>query len=182
MPETCQVSVYIAVSVDGFIARQDGGLDWLPRGGEDGEDYGYHAFMDSIDAMLMGRKTFETVLSFGEWPYGDTPVTVLSRTLTSADIPLELRETVSVTGGAPTDVLAELAEAGVRHVYLDGGKTIQGFLTGGLVDRLIITTVPVLIGSGVPLFGPMISDIRLEHFETRSFPSGMVQTTYDVPR
>lgn len=182
MPGKAHVSVYIAVSADGFIAREDGGLDWLPQGGEDGEDYGYHAFMASVDALVMGRKTFRTVLGFGEWPYGEMPVVVLTRTLTRADVPRDIRPHVTVTGGSPPDVLAQLVDSGARRIYLDGGKTIQGFLIGSLVDRLILTTIPVLIGRGRPLFGPVPADVHLEHVETRSFPSGIVQTTYDVAR
>lgn len=166
--------VYIAASVDGFIAREDGGLDWLPP--PDGrEDYGYAAFMESVDALVMGRKTFETVLGFGEWPYAK-PVFVLSRAV--ASIPERLAGRAEAVTGAPAEVLAGLAARGLRRVYLDGGLTIHSFLAAGLVDELIITRVPVLLGRGIPLFHPRSGDLRLRHVETRAFASGLVQSRY----
>ncbi len=181
MPEACHVSVYIATSVDGFIAREDGGLDWLPQGsGASGQDYGYHAFMASIDVLVMGRKTFEMVMGFGEWPYGETPVVVLSRSLTKAEVPRNMRQYVTVMDGTPTRNLDQLAASGVGKIYLDGGRAIPGFLKERAVDRLIITTIPVLIGTGIPLFGELLADVPLQHRETRVFPSGIVQTAYDV--
>lgn len=173
-------TVYIATSLDGFIARPDGGLDWLPTGGseDDGEDYGYRAFVDSVDVLVMGRNTFETVLSFGEWPYGGKPVVVLtSRTLEISD---ELAGTVEAMSAPPGEVVRRLAERGATHLYIDGGKTIQRFLAEGLIQRLIITRVSVLLGSGIPLFGPLPHDIELQHVETRPFASGLVQSHYEV--
>lgn len=168
------VSVFIGTSVDGYIARPDGGLDWLPAGG--GEPHGYDEFIASVDAIVIGRNTFETVLSFDPWPYGDQRVVVLShQTLdTSA-----ARGVVEQMSGSPAEIVGKLAATGAQHLYVDGGLTIQGFLDAGLVDRLIITRVPVLIGSGVPLFGPLSRDLRLRHIATRHFPSGLVQTEYE---
>ena len=167
------VSVFVGTSVDGFIARPDGALDFLPPGG--GEPHGYDEFIAGVDAIVIGRKTFETVLAFPEWPYGDKRVVVLSSG------PLDLaaaRGAVEQLGGEPADIVARLARSGSQHLYVDGGITVQRFLRAGLVDRLIVTRVPVLIGDGIPLFGPLTGDVRLEHVMTRSFPSGMVQSEY----
>ncbi|MEZ4392809.1 MAG: dihydrofolate reductase family protein [Polyangiales bacterium] len=167
-------AVYIAASVDGFIARADGGLDWLPPP-EGSEDYGYAAFMASVDALVMGRKTFETVLGFGEWPY-EKPVFVMSRA--GVSIPERLAGRAEAVAGTPAEVLAALAARGLRRVYLDGGLTIHGFLAAGLVDELVITRVPVLLGEGIPLFHPRAGELKLRHVETRAFASGLVQSRY----
>lgn len=174
--------VYIAQSLDGYIARPDGGLDWLE--GHDvpeGEDFGYHAFMARVDALVMGRNSFESVLSFDvPWPYGETHVYVLtSRPL---QIPEALRATVSAEGGAPAEVAARLAAAGVRAAYLDGGATIQRFLRAGLVDELIVTTIPVLLGEGIPLFGALEADQPLELVGVTGHEGcGFVVSRYEVP-
>lgn len=177
---TPKISVYCAQSLDGFIARGDGGLDWL-EGIEaiDGEDYGFRAFMDSVDVLVMGRHTYEKVLSFGgEWPYGEKWIVVLS----SRDVPIpsHLRATVSSRSGTPDAVARELAVEGARHAYLDGGITIQRFLASGLVDELIITTIPVLLGEGRPLFGTLETDIELTRVDTRTYSNGIVQSTYRI--
>ncbi len=174
-----KVSVYIATSVDGFIARPDGSLDWLPgMGGPGGEDYGYGAFFTSVDALAMGRETFEKVLSFDPWPYGDKRVVVLTHR--PLEVPARLSATVEAMAGTPREVVERLAARGLRHLYLDGGKTIQGFLAAGLVQQLILTRVPVLIGEGRPLFGPLPHDLPLRHLETRAYPNGLVQSRYEV--
>ena len=183
-----KASVYIATSLDGFIARENGALDWLPGadgGGGDGpgdgpgdsEDYGYHAFMATVDAIVMGRHTYETVRGFGDWPY-DMPVVVLSSR--PVDIPTELKQSVEAMAGAPKEVFYRLADRGFEHLYVDGGATIQRFLRAGLIGRLTVTRVPVLLGSGIPLFGPLDRDIHLRHVETKSYASGLVQSIYDT--
>ena len=180
-----KASVYIATSLDGFIARENGDLDWLP--GSDGSsvesnpedgDFGYQAFMDSVDALVMGRNSFEKVLSFGMWPYGNKRVVVLSSQLTQ--LPDDLPETVELKSGSPTEVVQELAASGAPRLYIDGGKTIQAFLNAGLIQELIITRIPVLIGKGLPLFGPVHKDLQLRHVETRVFSNGFVQSKYAV--
>ena len=174
-----KASVYIATSVDGFIAREDGSVDWLTGGADAASgDYGYQAFIDSIDALVMGRNTFDMVLSFGAWPYGDKAVIVLSSQ--QLEIPKEISGTVSVMSGTPAEVVQQLAERGYQHVYVDGGQTIQGFLRAGLIQTLILTRVPILIGSGIPLFGALPEDIHLTHQETLHFENGFVQSTYQV--
>jgi len=170
-----ECTVYIATSLDGFIARSNGGIDWLPVPGA--EDYGYAEFMDSVDAIVMGRNTFELALTFGDWPY-EKPVVVLSSRPSSLAHPLP--SGVRMSSGDPEAILAELTSAGARHVYVDGGVTIRRFLEAGRITRVIITTVPVLIGSGVPLFGGTTRDIRLQHVRTRAFANGLVQSEYRV--
>jgi dihydrofolate reductase len=170
-----KASVFIATSLDGFIARANGDLDWLPPGG--GEEHGYDAFMATVDALVIGRKTFETVLTFDTWPYSEKPVFVLStRTLAPAP-PGAVVERMS---GAPAAIVDQLGARGVRHAYVDGGITIQGFLQAGLIQRLIITRIPVLLGAGIPLFGAISRDILLRHVGTRQYASGLVQSEYVV--
>ncbi|MBI1296179.1 dihydrofolate reductase [bacterium] len=175
-----KTTVYIATSLDGFIARSNGDLDWLPGIGDadTGEDYGYQAFIDSVDVLVMGRGTYEIVCTFEPWPYGDKRVIVLSRTL--AHLADNLPDTVELRSGTPAELVEQLQAEGMKHAYIDGGKTIQSFLNAGLLDELIITRIPVLIGTGIPLFGPLEQDVKLQHVETRSYASGMVQSTYRV--
>lgn len=170
-----RASVFIGTSLDGFIARTDGTLDFLPPGG--GEPHGYDEFMASVDALVIGRKTYETVLAFDAWPYGTKPVFVLSSTALAAAPEAAIVEHMS---GAPAEIVARLTARGVGHAYIDGGITIQEFLRAGLIQRLIVTRVPVLIGSGIPLFGPTNGDIALKHVATRQYPSGLVQSEYEV--
>ena len=169
-------SVFIGISVDGFIARPNGDLDFLPPGG--GEPHGYNEFMASVDALVIGRKTFETVLGFPVWPYGKKRVVVLSST--PVDFSSVRGGVVEQMAGTPVEIVAKLAASGAHHLYVDGGITIQGFLRAGLIQRLIITRVPVLIGEGIPLFGTLPRDLRLDHVATRHYPSGLVQTEYRV--
>jgi len=171
-----KASVFIATSLDGFIARQDGALDWLPVNG--GEPHGYDEFMATVDAIVIGRKTFETVMTFDAWPYGKKPVVVLSTRMSELKVPEGA--VCDVMAGAPHEIVTRLAQRGLQHLYIDGGETIQGFLRAGLIQRLIVTRIPVLLGSGIPLFGSLSHDIRLEHVATRSYPSGMVQSEYVI--
>ena len=169
-------SAFVGTSLDGFLARPNGNLDFLPQGG--GEEHGYQAFFASVDALVIGRGTFEIVLAFPEWPYGSKPVFVLSSR------PLDLTAVrggvVEQMGGEPTDIAASLESRGFRHVYVDGGITIQRFLDAGLIQRLVVTRVPVLIGAGIPLFGPVRRDIALKHVATRQYKGGLVQSEYAV--
>lgn len=163
-------SVFIATSLDGFIARANGALDWLPPGG--GEEHGYDAFIATVDALVIGRNTFDTVLSFDTWPYGEKPVFVLtSRPL---PVPAPPGAVVERLSGDPRDIVSQLAVRGVRHIYVDGGITIQRFLRAGLIQRLTITRIPVLLGDGIPLFGALPGDIPLRHVATRQYASGYV--------
>jgi dihydrofolate reductase len=170
------VSVFVGTSVDGFIARPNGELDFLPPGG--GEPHGYDEFIASVDALVIGRGTFETVLGFPTWPYGDKRVVVLSSR--SLDLSAVRGGIVEQMAGPPTEIVAKLAARGIHHIYVDGGITIQRFLREGLVQRLIVTRVPVLIGDGIPLFGALPRDVRLRHIATQHYPSGLVKTEYQI--
>ena len=170
-----KASVFVGTSVDGFIARKNGALDFLEAGG--GEPHGYEEFMASVDALVIGRNTFETVLGFGGWAYGTKPVFVLSsRPLP----PVPAGAVVERLAGEPAAIVAQLETRGVGHAYVDGGVTIQRFLRAGLIQRLIITRVPVLIGTGIPLFGALPHDILLRHIATRQYQGGLVQSEYEV--
>lgn len=173
---TVKVSVYIAVSLDGFIARKNGDIDWL-TGGESGEDYGYADFMSTVDHVVMGRNTFEKVLSFGGWHYEKKVIVLTSRDLTLAP---ELSDKAEALHVSPRELIHELERRGVRHIYLDGGVTIQRFLRERLVDEMTITTIPILIGEGLPLFGALEKDVRLELLRSQSFKNGFVQNIYKV--
>jgi dihydrofolate reductase len=170
-----KVSVFVGTSVDGFIARPNGALDFLPPGG--GEPHGYNEFIATVDAIVIGRKTFETVLAMDEWPYEKKRVVVLSSRpvdLSGAD------GAVEQMSGTPAEIVSRLANRGAGHLYVDGGITIQGFLRAGLVQRLVITRVPVLIGEGISLFGALPHDIQLRHIATRHYSSGLVQSEYEI--
>lgn len=176
-------SVFIATSLDGFIARTDGNIDWLNEASAaipQGEDCGYEALMSTVDTLVMGRKTFEQVLTFGEWPYGDTPVVVLSHHELS--LAPGLPDTVATSQETPKDLVARLAAEGKRHLYVDGGRTIQSFLAEGLIDELTITVIPILLGTGTPLFGPLPHDVHLKHESTQAYEFGFVQQKYCVQR
>jgi len=169
-------SVFIGTSVDGFIARPNGDLDFLPEGG--GEPHGYAEFIASVDAIVIGRKTFETVLAFEAWPYGGKRVVVLSNR--PVDFAAVRGGVVEQMAGPPADIVSQLAVTGAHHLYIDGGVTIQGFLRAGVIQRLVITRVPVLIGRGIPLFGTLPHDVHLKHISTRHYSSGLVQSEYEV--
>ncbi|AYZ15556.1 MULTISPECIES: dihydrofolate reductase family protein [Klebsiella] len=169
--------VFIAVSLDGYIARQDGDIDWLLQRDDPTEDHGYAAFIADKDWIVMGRGSYEKALTFDQWPY-DRPVLVLSRQLSDIAIPEALKGKVQLSSRTPGEVLADLALQNAHRVYQDGGLVIQSFLREGLVADMIITTVPVLLGAGKPLFGSLTRDIDLTLLSSRSFPSGLVQSHY----
>ncbi|WP_022704239.1 dihydrofolate reductase family protein [Pseudorhodobacter ferrugineus] len=177
MPLSCHA--FIAASLDGFIARPDGSIDWLEPFNAADEDHGYDAFIADKDGIIMGRGTYETVLGFGQWPY-TRPVIVLSHSLTVDDIPDSLADHVAITDMDPTELVAALAEEGWQNAYVDGGQVIQSFLNAGLLDQMTITRVPVLLGSGRPLFGSVAADMHLNLIGSRSFPSGLVSSTYRI--
>jgi dihydrofolate reductase len=175
-----KASVFIATSLDGFIARSNGDLDWLTgaQSASTEQDYGYQGFMDTVDTIVLGRNTFELVLTFDSWPYSGKKVVVLSSRPDA--VPPHLVDDVEWLSLPPQRLVERLAAQGVTHLYVDGGKTIQGFMRAGLIDELTITRVPILIGTGVPLFGPLNHDVRLTHIATRQFESGFVQSKYRV--
>src|SRR5918998_4491549 len=177
-------SVFLGMSVDGFIARLDGDLDWLTGGADPdgppddgaGGDFGFAEFVSGIDAMLMGRATYDVIAPFAEWPYQGKPVHVLSTTLDEGD------SRVAAVHRSFDDAVAALDAAGYRRVYVDGGRTVHTALRAGLIADLTLSRVPVLIGTGHTPFGELAADIALEHVRTRTFPGGMVQSTYRVRR
>lgn len=170
-----KLSVFCGVSVDGFLARPNHTLDFLDAGGQ--EPHGFEEFYDSVDVIVIGRKTFEVVLTFGKWAYGKKPVVVLS------SHPLDFSSVnggvIEQMSGEPANIVMQLKERGFKHAYIDGGITIQRFLGAGLIDRLVVTRVPVLIGQGIPLFGPVPRDIALHHVATRCYRGGLVQSEYE---
>jgi dihydrofolate reductase len=171
--------VFIATSLDGFIARTDGSLDWLVSPAHAGEDHGYDAFMRDIDAIVMGRGTYEAVLAFDPWPY-DKPVLVLSRSLASTPVPDALRGKVTFADLSPQAAMDHLGQQGAARVYVDGGQIVQSFLRAGLVADTVLSRIPVLIGTGRSLFGAIDRDISLSHQGTTAFPSGLVQSRYKL--
>lgn len=174
-------SVYLGASLDGYIADKNGGLDWLNAvPNPTGDDMGYGAFMERIDALVMGRTTFETVLGFGiDWPYSK-PVYVLSNTRKT--IPAELEGKVRLLAGPLPDVLATIHANGHTRLYIDGGKVVQQFLREGLIDELIITTIPVLLGGGTRLFGELPEPVALELVSSATLLGQIVQRHYRVKR
>ena len=174
MSPAIRASVFVGISVDGFLARKDHTFDFLP---DDAEEHGYVAFMASVDAMVIGRNTYDTVRSFDPWPYGIKPVFVLSSR--PFEMPPSAEAVVERMEGDPSEITHRLADRGFQHLYVDGGITIQQFLRAGLIQRLVITRVPVLIGTGIPLFGDLPRDVKLRHISTRDFPSGLVQSEYE---
>ena len=169
--------VYIASSLDGFIARPDGGLDWLERVQLEGEDYGYRAHLDTIDTLIFGRATFDVVMGFGgPWPYAGKRVVVLSRGPARASVHAE-----TYHSGSLSALLDHLGAEGAQRVYVDGGQAITSFLREGLVDELTISVVPVVLGRGLRLFGEL-DEVPLTLVDSRSYPSGLVQLRYRVAR
>lgn len=178
--KSVQVSVFIATSLDGFICRPDGDVDWLHNveSPGEGEDCGFKKFFDSVDVLVLGRNSFEKVLEFREWPYGNKPVIILSRSL--KEVPVELRDRVTIDTSSPEEFVEKLSEQGVGRIYLDGGKVIQSFLRAGMVDDMTITRIPILIGVGRSLFGELDDDVKLRHVGTQTWKNGFVQSEYAI--
>lgn len=168
-------SVFVGTSLDGYIARTDGSVDFLSHAGD--EPHGFDEFIATVDALVMGRNTYDFIVEHGEWPYGDKPVFVISSRKLDAPPPVAIVERLS---GTPGEIAAELGSRGIGHVYVDGGMTIRTFLRAGLIQRLVISKVPVLIGSGISLFGDLDQDVVLRHVATRQFESGLVQSEYEI--
>ena len=172
-------SVFIATSLDGYIARKDGSIDWLESVEPlEGEDYGYRAFMDGVDTIAVGRNTFDTIARFPSWPYEDKRVVVLtSRPLAlPAYAPAGL-----VTSADDVQMLySRLEREGACRVYVDGGRTIQQFLSAGWIDDMTITVLPILLGGGIPLFGSMGVEQRLRLVSFREYSNGFLQARYAV--
>ena len=173
-----KVSVYIAASVDGFIAEANGGIEWLHAAQYQipGEDFGYADFISGVDCLVMGRNTFEKVLEFDSWPFTGKRVIVLSSTLQS----LPAAVVAELTAEAPQDLVQRLRAEGVKKIYLDGGKTIQGFLRAQLVTEMTITSIPLLLGSGLPLFADLPAKMGLRLVHSQSYSNGFVQNRWEL--
>lgn len=168
--------VYIATSLDGYIARQNGTIDWLMEiPNSDNDDYGFSDFMKRIDGLVMGRNTFELVLTFGRWPYSK-PVFILSNTMKG--LPAGLENQAELIKGKLNSIITELNNRGFKNLYIDGGKTIQSFLKEDMIDELIITRMPIILGSGIPLFGEMDLELRFEHVKTEVLNKVLVKSWY----
>jgi dihydrofolate reductase len=168
--------VYIATSLDGYIACKDGSIDWLMElPNPDNSDYGFSDFMKRIDGLIMGRNTFELVLKFGQWPYSK-PVFVLSRTMN--ELPVDIRNKAELIHGELNTVVDELKDRGFENLYIDGGKTVQSFLKLDMIDELIITRIPIILGSGIPLFEEMDLELRFEHVQTEVLNNTLVKSRY----
>ena len=180
-------SVYIATSVDGYIATPDGGVDWLHTSGNleadmGSEDMGFQSFMDSVDCMIMGRKCMEMISSMNltpkQWVYGDMRIVVLSNTV--KEPPENLRGKVEMYSGDIQDLIVKLESSGFKHAYIDGGSTITSFINLKLINEMTITKAPVLLGEGIPLFGKINKSVKLENAKASAFPNDFIQIKYSV--
>jgi dihydrofolate reductase len=171
-----KTTVYIGTSLDGFIARKNGDIDWLTQFANDEAIHAYEEFISRIDAIVIGRGTFEKVLTFPSWPY-DRKVFVLSNSI--KQVPDELKEKVTLLSTGPFKLLIYLSGLGFSGIYIDGGRVIQDFLKEDLVDELIISKVPILIGNGIPLFGQLNTDLKFKHIQTQVQSNGLVRSYYE---
>lgn len=169
--------VFIGTSLDGFIAKPDGDIAWLLERSDPAEDHGYMTFIADKDAVVMGRGTYEKVLTFDVWPY-QLPVVVLSRQLADTSVPEHLQGKVRFSRQTPEQLMEQLAAENLQRIYVDGGQLIQSFLRAGLVHEMILSTMPILIGEGRRLFGDVNQDMDWRLLSSQSFPSGLVQSRY----
>ncbi|MCG9663799.1 dihydrofolate reductase family protein [Vibrio mediterranei] len=169
--------VYIGTSLDGYIADKNNGLDWLhDMPNPEGSDFGFAEFMDRVDGLVMGRNTLEIVLSFGvDWPYSK-PVFVLSNTLTK--VPEGYEDKVFLVNGKLSEIVSDLNSKGYKNLYIDGGKTIQSFLAEDLIDEMIITTIPTLLGGGISLFGELDKPLKFKHVSAERYLDCIVKNRY----
>jgi dihydrofolate reductase len=167
--------IYIGTSLDGYIAREDGSFDWLSRFADQEAVDAYTEFIGEIDAIVIGRGTFETVLTFPDWPY-DKPVFVLSNSLSG--LPTECKGPATLLSMPPRELLEHLSAIGINSAYIDGGKVIQAFLAEDLIDELTIAQVPVVLGSGIPLFGSQPNLLEFTHLRTTTASNGLIRSYY----
>jgi len=171
-------SVFVGTSLDGFLARLDGSFDFLDAAGN--VPHGYEEFFASVDTLVIGRGTYDVILAFPEWPYADKRVVVLSTKSLDLAAARSRNANIEQMSGSPAEIVAKLESSGTRHAYIDGGITIQNFLRANQIQKLTISRVPVLIGQGIPLFAAIPQDIQLRHIATRTYPTGLVQSEYEV--
>jgi dihydrofolate reductase len=168
--------VYIGTSLDGFIARKDGDIEWLNQFANNEAVSAYNEFISRIDAIVIGRGTFEKILTFPSWPYNKKAF-LLSTSIKK--VPDELKEKIAIISMKPAEVLSYLSGLEFSSIYIDGGKVIQDFLKEDLIDELIISRVPVLIGNGIPLFGQLTKDLQFSHVRTEVQSNGLVRSYYE---
>jgi dihydrofolate reductase len=183
-----KLCAFLATSLDGFIARSNGDIDWLEQANTlvpSGEDCGFSNFFNSVDCLVIGRKSFEKVLTFKEWPYGSKQVFVMSKK--GIQIPPHLSATVHTTNLSPEDLQSQLSRLGYKKIYVDGGEIVRLFLYSGILDEITITRIPVIIHSGVPLFkssadthDPLFKDFWLELLDHHSWPFGFIQEVWRI--
>lgn len=168
--------VYIATSIDGYIAKSDGGIDWLNEiPNPDNSDYGFFDFMKRMDGILMGRSTYEIVMDYEKWFY-TKPVFVLSNSWN--ELPGKWAHKAQLVKGDPSEAVKILNQQGINNIYVDGGKTIQSLLAADMIDEMIITLIPIVLGSGIPLFTPNLPELKLEHVGTETYYGGLVKNSY----
>lgn len=168
-----KISIYIAASIDGYIARKDGGLDWLDCVGGFDEDYGFQKLLNSIDGLIIGRKTYEVATTVPD-PYPGKRVVVLSNSLTAVKNGMELYR------GNLAELLTKLHKEGIKHIWIDGGTTISQFLSSQMVDTMTLSIIPVILGAGIPLFNVIDKEIPCRLVSSQSYPSGLVQIQYEI--
>ena len=170
------IIVYIATSLDGYIAKKDGNIEWLIEvPNPENSDYGFSEFIERIDGIIMGKNTFETVVGFNQWPYSK-PVFVLSNSLRS--LPVGYKDRAQIVRGELRNIVASLETKGIKNLYIDGGMTIQSFLQEDLIDELIITRIPIILGSGIPLFIDMDAELKFKVVNTEVLNKDLVKSTY----
>ncbi len=174
-----KIYVFIATSIDGYIAKKNGDLDWLttfspPTATDEDKDCGYSKFISSIDVLVMGRNSYETVAKFDPWPYQGKRVIVISKSLTS------VCEQAELYSGEITHLIEKLHAEGIKHIYVDGGVTISSFLNANLVDEMIISLIPVVLGSGTPLFSKINNDKWCRLISSQAYSNGLVQLRYNL--
>jgi dihydrofolate reductase len=169
-----KISIYIATSIDGYIARKDGSLDWLDRVGGFDEDYGFQKLLDSIDAVILGRNTYEIAASVPNWPYKGKRINVLSNRLQT------VREEAELFRGDLTQLASQLHLDGIKHIWIDGGVTISQFLELQMVDLMTLSVIPVILGTGMPLFSAIGKELPCRLISSQSYPSGLVQLNYEM--
>lgn len=173
MKDRPKISIYIATSIDGYIARKDNSLDWLDRVGGFDEDYGFEKLLGSIDALIIGRKTYEVATTVPE-PYPGKRVVVLSKSLGSVRSDMELYQ------GDLGELVRKLHKEGIKHIWVDGGSTISQFLSSKLVDEMTLSIIPVILGSGIPLFQVITKEIPFRLISSQGYRSGLVQLHYEI--
>ena len=174
-----RTTVYVGISLDGYLARENGDIGWLSEFESKEVFRNFGEFIATVDAFVIGRNTYEKVLTFPSWPYGKM-VFVLSTSL--KELPAGLRDKAEVVSMKPRELLSFLARKGYSNLYVDGGKVIQEFLREDCVDHMVITRIPILIGSGIPLFGSLEQDLRFEHERTDILSNGLVTSRYTRKR